>query len=71
MSDTIKIDTTSGGYYLGTSRSDDTISILVDKNDGHGRKLDYIQIELTPSNAKDIAYFLNEYANSMTNGGAL
>lgn len=71
MSDNIKIDTTAGGYYLGASRGGDTVSILLDKNDANGNKVDYIHIKMTPSNAKEIARYLNEYADSIIDSGAL
>ena len=71
MSNILNVDTTGGGYYLGASSSDGDLFINVDENDGHGNKVDYIRIKITPSNAKELAFFLKEYADSMADSGGL
>ena len=66
MNDTIVIDTTKGGFYLGsTNRNDGNVGFTIDKNDVNGNQVMFIEVKMTPSNAKEIAWYLTELANSI------
>jgi len=66
MNDTIVIDTTKGGFYLGSTNCDDgKVGFTIDKNDSRGNPVRVIEVKMTPSNAKEIAWYLTEFANSI------